>query len=121
MLSMLTTILCTSLPSSAMHPLRQYSFQGLMIVIATGFIPISAMSIVSAMVMRGSIKWPEKNTMWSIGKTNSRKAWVDALAIVMDITEIMLKMALNTIQSISHVYRTGESLVVPQLGHLSKD
>ena len=31
--------------------LRQYSFGGLMIVIATGFIPLSLLSIVSTVVM----------------------------------------------------------------------
>ena len=34
--------------------LGQYSFPGLMIVIATGFIPLSSLSIVSTMVMRES-------------------------------------------------------------------
>ena len=37
--------------------LGQYSFRGLMIVIATGFIPLSPLSVVSAMVMWESNQW----------------------------------------------------------------
>ena len=45
--------------------LDQYSFQGLMIVIATGFIPLSPLSAVSTMVMWESSQWLEKNTLRS--------------------------------------------------------
>ena len=58
----------------------QYSFRGLIIVIATGFIPLSSLSIVSTIVMCKSSQWPGKNIVRSAGKTNSRKAWTGALA-----------------------------------------
>ena len=54
--------------------LGQYSFRGLMIVIATEFIPLSPLSAVSAMVMWKSSKWLGKNIVRSTGKKNSRKA-----------------------------------------------
>ena len=41
--------------------LGQYSFQGLMIVIWTGFISLSPMSVVSTMVMWESSQWLGKN------------------------------------------------------------
>ena len=48
--------------------LDQYSFQGLMIiVIATGLIPLSLLSIVSTMLMWESCQWLEKNTVLSTG------------------------------------------------------
>ena len=45
-----------------------------MIVTATGFIPFSPRSIVSAMVMWESSQWLGKNIVWSIGKRNIREA-----------------------------------------------
>ena len=77
--------------------LGQYSFPGLMIVIATGFIPLSPLSVVSTM-WEGS-QWLEKECCaeyWinelqeSMGKCTGRR----------DIIEILLKTALNTLQSI---------------------
>ena len=47
--------------------LSQYSFPGLMIVIATGFIPLSPLSIVLTMVMWESSQWLEKNIVRSTG------------------------------------------------------
>ena len=52
----------------------------LVIVIATRLIPLSLLSIVSAMVMWESSRWLGKNVVQSTGKKNSRKAWVGALA-----------------------------------------
>ena len=72
--------------------LNQYSFRGLMIVIATGLMPFSLLSIVLTMVIWESSQWLGNNIVWS-------KAWTDHY----DITEILLKRALNTIQSIKHV------------------
>ena len=43
--------------------LRQYSFQGLMIVITTGFIPLSTLSVVSKMVKWESSQWLGKNIL----------------------------------------------------------
>ena len=47
--------------------LDQYSFHGLMIVIATGFIPLSPLSIVSTMVKWESSQWLEQNIVRSTG------------------------------------------------------
>ena len=47
--------------------LDQYSFRGLMIVIATGFIPLSPLSVVSTMVMWESNQWLGKNIVRSTG------------------------------------------------------
>ena len=47
--------------------LAQYSFQGLMIVIATGFIPLSPLSVVSTMVKWESSQWLGKNIVRSTG------------------------------------------------------
>ena len=63
-----------------------------MLVTTIGFVPLSPLSIVSEMVMLESSQWLGKNILRSSGKTNSRKAWVGT-------TEIMLKTALNAIQS----------------------
>ena len=58
----------------------QYLFPGL--IIETGFIPLSLLSVVSTMVMWESSKWLGKNIMCH------------------HLVEILLKMVLNTIQSI---------------------
>ena len=56
------------------HPgLRQYSFRGLMIIIAIGFIPLSLLSVSSTMVMWESSQWVGMRILQSIGKENSRK------------------------------------------------
>ena len=47
--------------------LGQYSFRGLMIVIATGFIPLSPLSVVLTMVMWESSQWLGKNIVQSTG------------------------------------------------------
>ena len=47
--------------------LDQYSFRGMMIVITTGFIPLSLLSTVSTMVMWESGQWLGKNIMQSTG------------------------------------------------------
>ena len=44
-----------------------YSFQRLMVVIVTGFIPLSPLSVVSTMVMWESSQWLGKNTVRSTG------------------------------------------------------
>ena len=62
--------------------LGQYSFRGLMIVIATGFIILSPLSVVSTMVMWESSQWLKKNIVRSTGYKHSRKAWIGALAAV---------------------------------------
>ena len=46
--------------------LVQYSFRGLMIIIATGFIPLSPLSVVLTMVIWESSQWLGKNIVWSI-------------------------------------------------------
>ena len=47
--------------------LGQYSFRGLMIVIVTGFIPLSLLSVISSMVMWESSYWLGKNIVHSTG------------------------------------------------------
>ena len=47
--------------------LGQYSFGGLMIVTATGFIPLSQLSIVLTVVMWESSQWLGKNIVQSTG------------------------------------------------------
>ena len=49
-------------------------------VIVTGFIPLSPLSNVLAMVIWENKQWLGKNVVWSTGKKNSRKAWVGTLA-----------------------------------------
>ena len=70
--------------------LAQYSFQGLMIVIAIGFIPLSPLSVVSTMVMWESSQW--------LGKKYCAEYWLKELQESMarytgrlDITERLLK------------------------------
>ena len=43
-------------------------------VIATGFTPLSQLSIVFTMVVWESSQWLRKNLMWRIGQKNARKA-----------------------------------------------
>ena len=74
--------------------LGQYSVFGLTTVIATGFIPLSLLPIVSTVVT-----WLGYNIVRVGGKKNSMIARLVALAA--GITEIMLKTAFNTMQSIS--------------------
>ena len=47
--------------------LCQHSFGRLMIVIATGFIPLSPLSVVSTKVMWESSQWLGKNIVWRTG------------------------------------------------------
>ena len=47
--------------------LSQYSFLGLITVVATGFIPLSPWSVVSTMVMWESSQWLGKNIVQSTG------------------------------------------------------
>ena len=54
--------------------LCQYSFEGLMIVIATGFIPLPPLSVVMTMVMLESRQWLGKSNVWSSGYKNPKKA-----------------------------------------------
>ena len=54
--------------------------RGLMIVIATGLIPLSSLSVVSTTVTWESSQWLGKNIVRSTGLKNSRKVWIGALA-----------------------------------------
>ena len=49
-------------------------------VIATGFIPLSPLSLVSTMVTWKSNQWLGKNIVQSNGRKNSRKALIGVLA-----------------------------------------
>ena len=58
------------------HPqLGQYSFWGLMIVIATGFIQLSVLCIVFTMVIWESSQWLGKNIVQSTGKLHGKLPW----------------------------------------------
>ena len=71
-----------------------------MIVVATGFIPLSPSSIVSAIVMWDRSQWLEKNIVRSPSKNNSRKAWIGALASAI---QMVLKTTSNTVQSLENI------------------
>ena len=73
----------------------QYSFQGLMIVIATRFIPLSLQSIVSTVVM-----WALKE-YWVEYLLKELHESMDRCTRHHDITEILVKTVLNTMQSIN--------------------
>ena len=45
----------------------KYSFRGLITVIATGFIPLSPLSVVLTMYMWESSQWLGKSIVWSTG------------------------------------------------------
>ena len=45
--------------------LRQYSFRGLMRVVAKGFIPLSLLSVVLTIVMWENSQWLGKKIVWS--------------------------------------------------------
>ena len=93
--------------------LGQYSFRGLLIVIATGFISLPPLSIVSTMLMWESSQW--------LGENIVRITWLNILQESMDrctgrcdITETLLKRGLNTIQSTNnqeYIYLQRNSLV----------
>ena len=51
-----------------------------MIVVAIGFIPLSALLIVLTTVMLESSQWLGKNIVQNPDYKNSRKAWMGALA-----------------------------------------
>ena len=98
----LSLSLFTAKPHSSVGPrlgqwfdprLGQCSFRGLMIVIATWFIPLSPLSVVSTMVM-----WESRQWGW---KEYCAKYWLkvqecmDRCAGHHDITEILSKTPLN--------------------------
>ena len=91
----------------------QYSFLEFMIVIATGLIPLSLLSIVSTMLMWESSQLLGRNIVWRTDKKNSN---MDRCIGSRDITEILLKTALNTMQSISQSKTIHKSHVPTKLG-----
>ena len=58
-----------------------------MIIMATGFIPLSPLSIVSTMVMWESNQWLGKNVVRSTGKKISGKAWIDGQAAAIELKQ----------------------------------
>ena len=72
--------------------LGQYSFRGLMKVIATGFIPFSPISVVSTKVIWESLAWKEYCAEYWLKELQES---MDRSAGPHDITEILLRMALN--------------------------
>ena len=77
--------------------LGQYTFLGLVIVIATGLIPLSPLSVVSTIVMWESSQWLGKN----IVRLRELQESMDRCTGRRDVTEILLKTALNIIHSVS--------------------
>ena len=76
--------------------LGQYSFRGFMVVIATGFIPVSPLSVVSTMVMwEGNAACGLERILCGVQELQKS---MDRCTGHRDITEILLKTALNTIQ-----------------------
>ena len=77
--------------------LGQYSIQGLMIFITIGFIPLLLLSILSTMVHVGKqpVAWKEYCTEYWLKKLHES---MDRCTGHYDITEILLEMALNTIE-----------------------
>ena len=71
-----------------------------MIVIATGFIPLSPLSIVSIMTAWESSQWLGKNIVRSTGQKELQES-MDRRTGRRDINEILLKTALNIIHSIN--------------------
>ena len=59
----------------------QYFFRGLMKVIATGFIPLSPLPVVSTMIMWESSQWLEKNIVRNrdlvVKRTQGKHRYVD--------------------------------------------
>ena len=80
--------------------LGQYSFPWLMVFIASGFIRLSPLSVVLTKVMYESSQWLGKNIVWITGKRDSRKACMGRCTGCTNMIEILLKMALNNMQSI---------------------
>ena len=75
--------------------LGQYSMQGFMIVIATGFIPLSLLSVVLG---KQSVAWKEYCAEYCLKELQES---MDRCTGCRNITEILLKTVLNTIQSIN--------------------
>ena len=74
--------------------LDRYSFRGLMIVIATGFIPLLSLSVVSTKVKWESTQWLGKKIVRSTAKLKELHESMDKCTGRSDITEILL----NSIQ-----------------------
>ena len=71
-----------------------------MIVAGTGFIPLSPLSVVSTMIVgKQPVVWKEYFADYWLKKLQESK---DRCTGCHDITEILLKTVLNTIQSINH-------------------
>ena len=69
-----------------------------MIVTATGFIPLSQLSVVSTIVKWESSQWKEYCADYWLKELQES---MDRYTGHRDITEVLLKTALNTIQSIN--------------------
>ena len=84
--------------------LCQYSFRGLMIVISTGFLPFSPLSVFSAMVMWKSSQWLEKN----IVPLKELQDSMDRCTGRRDKTETLLKMTLTHSHTMTPFYAPGK-------------
>ena len=77
-----------------------------MIVIATGFIPLSPVSLVSTMVMWESSQWLGNYLLKELQES------MDRYIGRRDLIEILLKTVLNTIQSINSVFISLMNIIV---------
>ena len=71
-------------------------------------------SVVSTMVMWESSQWRGKNIVWSTGEKELHES-LDRCTGRRDITEILLKTAVNTIQPTNHFYQTFQFVTVQNL------
>ena len=72
----------------------QIAVQGMMTVMATGFLPSSSLVIEMMMVILESSNWLGKIIVRSTGKKNFRKTWIGALAAAISL-EYCCKRRLN--------------------------
>ena len=80
----------------------QYSFRGLMVIIATGFIPPAVRCFDNGHVGKQTVAWTEYCAEYWLKKLQES---MDRCTGRRDITEIILIMALNTIQPINCVVK----------------
>ena len=92
-----------------------------MIIITTGFIPLSLFLFFFFFLKDGlweSSQWLEKNIVWNTGERASRKS-MEGCSGHRDISEIKLKTALNPIKSVIKINPgknlTGQILITSRL------
>ena len=84
-----------------------------MLVIAIEFIPLLPLSIVSTIPCRGKdlVYWPEKATIQKEVKES-----INRYSDSCDITQMMLKTALNTMQSVNQSIKQASNQLIISVG-----